>query len=234
MKKRVNIFKLLFEILFILFFIVILIIILYLNIGQYNADVVCSKLFSESFYEKNGYYIHDNNEKKGIIFYTGAKVEPDAYAYLSLVENVNIYIIESPFNIAFLNQNKSSDIIDENNDIEQWYIAGHSLGGVVANNYAQNNSKEFDGVIYLASYPTGQLNEELDYLSIYGTNDLVLGDYSDKKDLFLEENTQFVEVDGGNHSQFGCYGFQKGDGKPDVTEEEQHKIVIENIENFID
>ncbi len=234
MKNRVNIFKLLFKILFILFFIIILIIIIYLNIGQYKADSICSKQFTENFYESNGYYTHDNDQKNGIIFYTGAKVEPEAYAYLSLVEDVNIYIIKSPFNIAFLNQNKASDVIDDNEDVQQWYVAGHSLGGVVANNYAQNNSNDITGVIYLASYPTGQQNSELEYLSIYGTNDLVVGDYTNKKNLFLEEETEYVEIAGGNHSQFGCYGLQKGDGDADISEGKQHETVIKSIENFID
>ena len=42
-----------------------------------------------------------------------------------------------------------------------------------------------------------------------------------------------VVIDGGNHSQFGNYGFQKGDGEARISREEQEDRTVEAILNFL-
>lgn len=42
-----------------------------------------------------------------------------------------------------------------------------------------------------------------------------------------------VQIEGGNHSNFGYYGFQNGDGKSLISREEQHKEVAERLDDFI-
>lgn len=37
-----------------------------------------------------------------------------------------------PFKLAILNRKGANDILDRYNYIDNWYIGGHSLGGVMA------------------------------------------------------------------------------------------------------
>jgi hypothetical protein len=40
----------------------------------------------------------------------------------------------------------------------------------------------------------------------------------------LPADTRWVEIEGGNHSQFGHYGHQLFDGSPTTTREEQQAV----------
>ena len=40
-------------------------------------------------------------------------------------------------------------------------------------------------------------------------------------------------IEGGNHCQFGSYGFQKGDGQAFISGEEQIKTVADMISDWI-
>lgn len=54
-----------------------------------------------------------------------------------------------------------------------------------------------------------------------------LDKYNKTKSL-LPDKTSFVILEG-NHSNFGYYGFQKGDGESNISREEQHNLVVEAI-----
>lgn len=207
---------------------------IYLNINQYSASAESEELFNTNAVEVNDYYEIDHDSNVGLIFYPGAKVDSQAYAYLSEVEEANIYIADFPFNFAFFNPNIAQVIIEDNNDVDEWYVAGHSLGGVFAYNFAQNNLDEISGVVFLASYPAEKIPEEspLKVLSLYGGNDGVVGSYDEKLELF-NDNSTLYEIEGANHSQFGDYGLQKGDNEAEISKEEQHQVIVEQIAEFI-
>ena len=69
------------------------------------------------------------------------------------------------------------------------------------------------GVVLLASYPaegTDLSNSTMKVLSIVGNQDQVINrENYDNSEIRLPATTQKVVIDGGNHSQFGDYGFQK-------------------------
>jgi dienelactone hydrolase len=172
--------------------------------------------------------------KTGLIIYPGGKVNPIAYAPIARElanKGVKTIIVKMPFNLAVLGINKADKVIEQNSDIEKWYIAGHSLGGVMAARYAKNHQDTIDGLILWAAYPeeASDLSKStMSVVSIYGTNDGLTqpGDISDTQHL-LPESVQWVSIPGGNHSQFGWYGFQKGDNAADISREEQQKEIVE-------
>jgi hypothetical protein len=45
----------------------------------------------------------------------------------------------------------------------------------------------------------------------------------------LPPDTMFVNIEGGNHSQFGDYGLQSGDNPAEINKEDQHAAITENI-----
>ncbi len=172
-----------------------------------------------------------NGEKNstGIIFYPGAKVEGNAY--LPLFERVTeltgatCFLVDMPFNLAVLNQNVASEIIEQNADIENWYIAGHSLGGGMASDFASNNEEIIDGLIVLGAYVYGDYPIEKS-LTIYGTLNPTVAE-----DIDYTENV--VVIEGGNHAQFGNYGKQPGDLEATISNDEQQEITAVAISDFL-
>lgn len=174
----------------------------------------------------------------GIIFYPGGKVDPDAYAPLLnqlAQEGYHVFLIEMPLDLAVLNINAADAIIQEYDGIEDWYIAGHSLGGSMAASYSSNHSEKIQGLILLAAYSTADLTDtQLDVLSIVATEDEVLNEESYMDNLAnLPEDYQELVIEGGNHSQFGSYGQQSGDGASSISPEEQWEAIVEGIHEFI-
>ena len=93
------------------------------------------------------------------------------------------------------------------------------------------------GLIFLASYPdqsTDISDTQIPVLSITASNDKILKQekYEDAKSR-LPESTLYTTIEGGNHSGFGLYGQQNGDGTATMTAEEQQKQLVQLIKQFI-
>ena len=174
----------------------------------------------------------------GVIIYPGARVDVKAYAPLAnrLAQNgYKVFAVDMPFNMAIFSSHKADKVIEENKDIENWVIVGHSLGGTMATNALEANNK-IKGIVYLASYPSGDKIKETgaEVLSIWGSKDGVINfENLIKAREDLPKDTEYVEIEGGNHSSFGDYGLQKGDTKSIIPENKQLDITVESICNFI-
>ena len=140
-----------------------------------------------------------------VIFYPGAKVE--GAAYLPLLDQlrqtgVTCILVEMPFHMAIFDPDAALDVIPQFPEIRHWYIAGHSMGGAMASQFASSHPDQVDGLILLGAYLYGDYPPE-DALTIYGSLNQSVEDKID-----YTEN--IVEIEGGNHAQFGNYGPQKG------------------------
>lgn len=175
---------------------------------------------------------------KGVILYQGAKVKKEAYAYLgqSLSEQGFVVSIpQLPLNFGILGSGTADAVIEEHPEVEAWFLGGHSLGGVAASFYAENPSPKLAGLYFLGAYPAGDFSsDDLPMLSIYGELDgLSTGeDIEESRGLFSEDSV-FVEIEGGNHAQFGLYGEQKGDNAAEITPIEQQDQVVEIVTQWI-
>ena len=178
----------------------------------------------------------------GFVFYPGGKVETEAYApilHLLASEGIPAYAVHVPGGIAFWKPNAAKPIL-ESEESKQWILGGHSLGGVVAAQFIDKHYEEYDivGLSLWASYPSNarDLSErkELKVTSIVGDNDGVLNweNYDASADL-LPETTKWISIAGGNHSQFGDYGFQEGDNEAGISAEEQWSQTVDSIRQMI-
>lgn len=163
-----------------------------------------------------------------IIFYPGAKVE--AKAYLPLLEQirqlgVTCILVHMPFHMAIFDINAAEEVMAQFPEYQHWYMAGHSMGGAMASQFAADHPEEVDGLILLGAYIYGDYPEE-NTLTIYGSLNQSVEDNID-----YTEN--IVEIEGGNHAQFGNYGPQKGDLPAIITAQEQQKQTVGAIEAFL-
>lgn len=176
--------------------------------------------------------------KAGLIFYPGAKVEHSAYAPLMAElakSDILCILVKMPFNLAFFDLDAASNILLEHNDINNWYLAGHSLGGSMAAYYLSETKDQFKGLILLASYSTANLsNKNLKVLSILASNDKVINfdNYQENKQNLPQDSKEIV-IEGGCHSFFGSYGLQKNDGNCTITNQEQIKQTSIAISDLI-
>ena len=135
-----------------------------------------------------------------------------------------------PIKLAILGANKADDIRTKY-DYENYYLAGHSLGGAMAANYATEHLNDYSGLFLLAAYPTKDLTTaQFPVVFIYGDNDKVLN--REKLEVgftLVPSDYKKVEIAGGNHAQFGAYGAQDGDDTATITPEEQWKITVDTI-----
>lgn len=201
------------------------------DVDEYITDsdsVTVSKI-------KEGYFFDGPGDDKALIFYPGAKVEETAYAPImkSLAEQgVDCFLIKMPIKLAFLGASKADDIRTEY-QYDNYYLAGHSLGGAMAANYAANHPNDYSGMFLLAAYPTKDLTDtRFPIVLLYGDNDKVLNrEKLEAGFTFLPPDYKKVEIRGGNHAQFGSYGEQDGDGAATITPEEQWEITVNTIVN---
>ena len=163
-----------------------------------------------------------------VIFYPGAKVE--ATAYLPLLDQIRqlgitCILLDMPFHMAIFVVNAAEDVIPQFPEIRHWYLAGHSMGGAMASQFASENADLLDGLILLGAYIYGDYAPE-NTLTVYGSLNQSVEDA-------LDYTENVVEIEGGNHAQFGNYGPQKGDLPASISAEEQQRQTVDAIEAFI-
>lgn len=217
---------------------------IYLSTG-YKATPEAKKLLEgSSLYsvESKSYgteFIPSSSENTiGVIVYPGGKVQHTAYSPIAsgIAEGGYLTVIaKMPFNLAIFNSNAADSIIKAHSEINTWVICGHSLGGVMASSYAIKHTDKIQGIVFWAAYPKDDMSSSsIKALSLHGTLDgLVSKDkLTDTKKLFPKD-TEFVEIEGGNHCSFGSYGFQKGDNKAEITATQQQEIAVETMLEFL-
>jgi hypothetical protein len=175
---------------------------------------------------------------KAFVFYPGGHVDYRAYAvplhklaeqgYLAILLPVRL-------NLAFFDINAADRAIPDFPEIQDWAVGGHSLGGVAASMYAAKN-EDLDGVVYWASYPADDTLKDSDmaFTSIYGTLDMGGMDAFQSSASILPADTEFVVIEGGNHSQFGNYGLQPGDNPATITWQEQQEQAVAATARLLD
>ena len=183
------------------------------------------------------YYLFDNltNNDKAVIFYGGAKVEEDSYAPMLnklAHEGVDVYVAKMPFCFALFNRTKADAIY--NDAYKEVYLMGHSLGGVCCAMNLDSTKLDYKGVVFLASYPSKQMDNKYKSLTIYGSEDKVMNKKEfDKNQTYLPNDHDIKVIEGGNHANYGYYGKQKGDGEATISREQQIDLTVSYVKDFI-
>jgi len=174
----------------------------------------------------------------GFIFYPGGKVDYRAYAPILKMIASNGYFVAltpAPLNLAMFDVNAAARIEVQYPEIENWFVGGHSLGGVAASSYAASHPN-IKGTVLWGSVPADDLLRvnNMPTLLIYGDNDglISLEMYNNSRDL-LPLDAIFVVIEGGNHAQFSSYGEQAGDDIAMISPEEQWTQTVDATVEFM-
>lgn len=196
--------------------------------------------------------------ENGILFYPGGLVDPHAYIEtLSglATSNTRLIIVKVNANLAILESTKAEKIRSEFPSVQNWFTAGHSLGGLAAVATVKKHPDNYKGIILLAAYPN-KANDISEWkgrvLSLYGTKDKVATIEDIEKnmeflppgenitelwlisyEMLTSNTTYYMLIEGANHSQFGAYGHQEGDGESDITAQEQKEYITYFVNTFI-
>lgn len=179
-------------------------------------------------------------QETSILLYQGGLVEEKSYSTIAAklaAEGYPVYLVKHTLNLAVTDKNKATTIIADEK-IENYVIGGHSLGGVMASQFASESSnKQLKGVFLLASY-TDEKNRldnlPISVVSIIGSNDGLIDKeaYQNGKD-YLPDSTLFHTIKGGNHAGFGDYGNQDGDKPASILPEEQQKKTVQLLTEWL-
>ena len=192
--------------------------------------------------ERSGYYSilpKESQPQEGLIVYQGAFADARAYLapYSSLTQSgIAVFVVRSPFGFALFNVSGANQIIKDNPEINKWYVAGHSLGGVAACEYTKSNSDKIKGLILLGSFCNGNassLNTRV--ISISSSRDgLSTPDKINNSRSKLPPNASYVVIEGANHSQFGDFEkLQPGDNEPEINSSQATSQINDAILEFI-
>ena len=175
--------------------------------------------------------------RAGLVFYPGALVQFESYAPLMerfAERGILCVLLRMPANLAVLNPNAADGVPADYPEIARWYLGGHSLGGAVAANYLEKHTGSYEGLLLLAAYSIADLSkEDLRVLTVYGSEDGLLEmDKVESGRALLPADAGEEILPGGCHAFFGSYGAQKGDGVPQITNEQQMDQTADLVEAF--
>ncbi|MCB9414282.1 MAG: alpha/beta hydrolase [Actinobacteria bacterium] len=170
----------------------------------------------------------------GVAFIPGALVDPRAYEQIFapvVAAGYPVFIVKPPLGVAFTVPDAVADAEVAAPEVEQWVIAGHSLGGAVASDQLDNAA----GLMLLGSYPIGDISsQEIPVLSVSGSNDAFTTPQDIEQSMAdLPDGTTFVVVEGGIHAYFGDYGLQRGDGSPGIPREQAQEQIQASMLKFL-
>jgi alpha/beta superfamily hydrolase len=173
----------------------------------------------------------------GLIFFAGALVDPVAYAPLArgIAEaGFPVLLVELPRRGAFGGADgpevfaRARAAAATRPRVTRWIVAGHSRGGVVAAQIVRDGFPGLAGAVLIGtSHPRdfSIASAAVPITRVFGTRDTVADVHKlERTRPNLPASTRIVAIDGGNHSQFGYYGFQPGDWPATISREAQQAI----------
>ena len=185
----------------------------------------------------------ETSELVGLIFYPGGMVDPRAYlpmAHALAERGYPVLILKLPYRSAPLAEQEAvvHDYVRttiRESIIPHWAIGGHSRGAALATRFAHQYPTIADALILVGTTHPKEAERSLATLTIpvikiYGTNDGIADPETILANRYLLPiQSQFLPIEGGNHSQFGYYGSQLGDGRATITRERQQAQLVDLI-----
>jgi pimeloyl-ACP methyl ester carboxylesterase len=178
-------------------------------------------------------------EATGLIFYPGALVDPVAYAPLGhalAAAGHEVVVVTLPKRGAFGGAespkllHRTDSILAATGPERRWVVGGHSRGGVVASSVAAARSQRISGLLLVGTSHPRDVDLRgltIPVTKVVGTRDGLASPAEVRANAhLLPAHTRWLWVEGGNHSQFGWYGFQPGDRRAHLSRPEQRRELV--------
>jgi hypothetical protein len=160
-----------------------------------------------------------------LLFLPGAMVDSNAYVPMARAvakQGYRVSILSLPLRLAPSEGSvagvmaRAAKLIKSDASIQHWVVAGHSKGGKLAARFAHDHPDLLYGLILIGtSHPDQKFDlsrSALDVTKIYASHDgLASPEEIQGNRKFLPAQTHWINIEGGNHTQFGYYSFQLGD-----------------------
>lgn len=170
----------------------------------------------------------------GLVFIAGAGVAAEAYAPLlhPIAEQGHpVFVVRLPYRIAPLEQHRRTAIeratliLRSHEEVARWVIGGHSLGGALACRLATGVPEKVTAIVLIGtSHPKAidLSRSRIAFTKVYASNDgIATVEMIEANRGLLPRDTRWIEIGGGNHSQFAHYGHQLFDDSATTTREQQ-------------
>ncbi len=185
------------------------------------------------------------NHRAALLFFPGALVDPVAYAPLLRRVAERGYpavLVRVPRRAAFGGAEGWPPIERAREgmrtvDPTRWVVAGHSRGAEIAARMLLDSPDRLCALVLIGSSHPRDIS--LAHLTVpiarvYGTRDTIADVTKVEATRHnLPAGARQVRIDGGNHSQFGYYGFQPGDWPATISREAQQAITLEVLLNVL-
>jgi pimeloyl-ACP methyl ester carboxylesterase len=178
----------------------------------------------------------------GLVFFSGALVDPAAYAPLLravAAQGYTVLLVALPRRGAFGGADgdevleRARAAMRARPGVARWVVSGHSRGGAVAARFVHQTAPAAAGLVLVGTSHPRDLDLSrltIPVAKVLGTRDGVAElDKSYANRPRLPVSTRWVLIEGGNHSQFGYYGFQPGDWRATISREEQQRQTLAAI-----
>jgi len=177
-----------------------------------------------------------------VLFFPGAVVDPVAYAPLlrgAAAAGYPAILVEVPRRGA-LGGADNPEVFDRARTAMRsvrhrvrWVVAGHSRGGLIAATFVRGEPSTFAGLVLIGTtHPRdfSLADVPVPVTKVYGTRDTVADvDKIVATRANLPAAARMVPIAGGNHSQFGYYGFQLGDWPATIARDEQQRQTLDAL-----
>jgi dienelactone hydrolase len=173
-----------------------------------------------------------------LVFYPGGRVDPYAYlpplAHTAEATGLRVVIPKAPLNLAITDTRDIQQLASLAGPHSTVAAGGHSLGGV--RGCLQADSPLVSHLVLFASYCANDLTSrsDLTVLTVLGSTD-GLTDPAQVTDsaILLPGEPATVTIVGANHSSFGAYGPQSGDGPSRIQAERMYEQLTQYLANFL-
>jgi pimeloyl-ACP methyl ester carboxylesterase len=180
--------------------------------------------------------------KTGIVFYPGAYCDVRGYTPVwkeIAAQGYLVVIPKMPFDFAIFAPNAADQVRAAHPEIEQWIIAGHSMGGAMAGVYADNNRDNLAGVIVFDSYPPGSnslADADLPILLLERarSDGSRSQKFIDNANLY-PESAELKLIPGAQHMYYGSFdgGSYQEEWAPGIERDAMQKIVIDRVNAWL-
>ncbi len=228
-------------------FIFVIVSLFNLSYFSYSPDPVCDEILESAsgpvnITKKINYIFLDGEGNENLlVFYPGGLVNNKAYVPFMkkfAEAGFDVVLLRAPSDLIIYKTKAAKPVLKKYaGKYDKVFLGGHSLGGAAASMYAPEAIKNFPnvkGLLLCGSYSMNQFDSDFSIVSVKGEGDGVLRmnkylEYMGKLSDFSE-----LTIPGGNHANFGHYGFQKGDNASSISADQQQELTVKfALENLI-